>query len=215
MGNDGRILNTDSRCVALLRGVNVGGRQRVPMADLLHMTEETGGLLPVVLQREGQGRLYYRLGVSWAPAGDDLPARDQGLALTRVLRDRRGPLRGDLPAGEPIALDLELRAQRRVPYLVVDVPIPAGLEPVQLDLGQGRRAAAPLTGVDGHWFNHEELRRDRVVLFADELPPGTHRHTIHLRSTTRGRYAFPPARAEAMYIPELYGRSSGALVDVQ
>ena len=34
MGNDGRILNTNSRCVALLRGVNVGGRQRVPMADL-------------------------------------------------------------------------------------------------------------------------------------------------------------------------------------
>lgn len=34
MGNDGRIFNTGSRCVALLRGVNVGGRQRVPMADL-------------------------------------------------------------------------------------------------------------------------------------------------------------------------------------
>ena len=40
------------------------------------------------------------------------------------------------------------------------------------------------------------------------------RRAADLRATTRGRYAFPPARAEAMYIPELYGRSAGAVVDV-
>ena len=52
-------------------------------------------------------------------------------------------------------------------------------------------------------------------MFADDLPPGTHHHTIHLRATSRGTYAFPPAQAEAMYIPEIYGRTTGTTLTVR
>ena len=42
-----------------------------PVADRTH----------VVLQREGQGRAYYRVGVQWTPI--DAPARAQGVSVSR------------------------------------------------------------------------------------------------------------------------------------
>ena len=91
---------------------------------------------------------------------------------------------------------------------MVNVPVPAGLEPVQENLGKGHSASA-MAGEGGYWISYQEKRRDRVLLFADVLAPGRHSHTIQLRATTPGRYALPPARAEAMYTPEVYGRSEG------
>jgi hypothetical protein len=78
-----------------------------------------------------------------------------------------------------------------------------------------RAAAPPCSRGRGWWVSHEEQRPDRVVVFADDLPPGTHHHTIDLRSTSRGRFSFPPALAEAMYMPEVHGRTVGAALEVR
>jgi uncharacterized protein YfaS (alpha-2-macroglobulin family) len=172
-------------------------------------------LLPVVLQRSGQGRLYYRLGAEWAPSAQaELPARSQGFTLTRTLRTAAGAASLEVPAGEPIAMDITIRGDARVRYVVIDIPLPAGLEGVSRTLGKGRRAAV-LAGHRGGWVSHEEQRPDRVVVFADDLGPGTHHHTIDLRSTSRGQFSFPPATAEAMYMPEVHGRTAGAALDVR
>jgi alpha-2-macroglobulin len=53
-----------------------------------------------------------------------------------------------------------------------------------------------------------------VVLFADDLSPGDHVHTAFLRATTPGEYRVPPAVAEAMYAPEVYGRSTATAVKI-
>jgi alpha-2-macroglobulin len=186
------------------------------MVRLVGLSQGTGATdpLPVVLQRQGTGRLYYRLGAEWAPAAADLPARAQGLTVARALRTRAGPARDAVTAGEPAALDITVTSDTRVRYVVVDVPLPAGLEAVSRTLGSGRRAAV-LSGHRGWWVTHEEQRPGRVVVFADDLPPGTHVHTIDLRATTRGSYAFPPTHAEAMYMPEVYGRTIGGALEVR
>ena len=188
------------------------------MATIIGMSQKPGQaatpLLPVVLQRQGQGRLYYRLGAEWAPAQTDLPARAQGFTVARRLRTSDGAATDQVPAGEPIAMDITITSETRVRYVVLDVPLPAGLEGVSRTLGLGRRAAT-LGGQRGWWVSHEEQRPDRVVVFADDLPPGTHHHTIDLRSTSRGRFGFPPAVAEAMYMPEVYGRTVGATLEVR
>jgi hypothetical protein len=85
---------------------------------------------------------------------------------------------------------------------------------VSRTLGQGRKAAV-LGGRRGWWATHEEQRADRVVVFADDLQPGTHHHTIDLRATTRGKFSFPPVHAEAMYMPEVYGRTAGTTLEVR
>lgn len=199
---------------AALRGRDAATTLHAPMSDLLARTT-TDDLLPLVLQRQGTGPLHYRLALDWAPGGDP-PARDRGLAISRHIRQGDEPLAADdfIAVGNAVAVDLELRTHQRVRYVAVDVPIPAGLEPVQLTLGKGQTAATG-TGTTGRWFTRQELRRDRVLLFIDDLPPGLHRHTIHLRATSRGHYTFPPAHAEAMYIPELQGRSRATKLEVR
>ncbi len=172
-------------------------------------------LLNVILERRGQGRLYYRIGAEWAPRGPNLPARSQGLEIRRTLRSRDGAISvGEaLVPGEGIAMDIWIHADNRTPYVAIDVPIPAGLEAVQRHLGKGQ-SAMTLHGIRGSWVDHEEQRRDRVVIFADDLQPGDHMHTVNLRATTPGSYTMPPASAEAMYMPEIYGRSSSTAVVV-
>jgi uncharacterized protein YfaS (alpha-2-macroglobulin family) len=187
----------------------------ISMAKILNLPRTPGEqLLPVILQRQGQGRLYYRLGAEWAPSQADLPAREQGFSITRTLRTTRGAATTNVAAGEPIAMDITLTSHTRVRYVVLDLPLPAGLEGVSRTLGRGRGAAV-LGGSRGWWVSHEEQRPDRVVVFADDLPPGTHHHTVDLRSTSRGAFSFPPALVEAMYMPEVYGRSAGARLTVR
>ncbi|MBL9102380.1 MAG: hypothetical protein JNL82_15550 [Myxococcales bacterium] len=185
------------------------------MVELVGLATPEQQALDVVLQREGAGRLYYRLGAEWAPVQRDLPARSQGLEVSRTLRVKEGSVTaGSVTAGEPVAMDITIKTDVRVRYVAIDVPLPAGLEGVSRTLGQGRKAAV-LGGRRGWWATHEEQRADRVVVFADDLQPGTHHHTIDLRATTRGKFSFPPIHAEAMYMPEVYGRTAGTTLEVR
>ena len=141
----------------------------ISMAKILNLPQTPGQqLLPVILQRQGQGRLYYRLGAEWAPSNQaDLPAREQGLRITRALRSSTGTATTSVAAGEPIAMDITLESHTRVRYVVLDLPLPAGLEGVSRSLGKGRGASV-LAGGRGWWVSHEELRPDRVVVYADD-----------------------------------------------
>ncbi len=181
----------------------------VPMAQLLPLPQPVS----VVLQRQGEGRLYYRLGTEWQELGETLPPRDQGLAIERKVRLRRGGGSVSIPVGEAVTFDLTLRNRAPLSYVAIEVPVPAGLEPVLDNLGKGHGASS----LDSEGFqltSHEERHPDRVLLFIDQLSAGEHRHTVQLRAITPGEYALPPARAQAMYMPEIYGRTTGARLTV-
>jgi uncharacterized protein YfaS (alpha-2-macroglobulin family) len=191
-------------------------RRRLSMAELQARTPAQGPpILPVTLQREGQGRAYYRLALSYAPAGDNLPSQARGLEITRTLRGAQGPLSPDsaLVPGELYALDVTVRARSRVRYVAVDVPLPPGLEAINMRLGGPK--VLPMSGHRAPNLSHEELRKDRALLFTDDLQPGDFTHTIYLRATTPGIYAFPPSRAEAMYTPEVFGRTPSAQITIK
>jgi uncharacterized protein YfaS (alpha-2-macroglobulin family) len=63
----------------------------------------------------------------------------------------------------------------------------------------------------GWWspFDHREIRDDRVVYAATMLWPGTYTASYVARATTPGTFIKPPAHAEEMYNPAVYGRSDG------
>jgi len=63
-------------------------------------------------------------------------------------------------------------------------------------------------------FVFEEKRDDRLVVFADRLPPGMHVVSFVARATTPGEFLLAPAHAEEMYAPETFGRSDAGVFKV-
>ena len=56
------------------------------------------------------------------------------------------------------------------------------------------------------------MRDERVEAFATLLWEGTHEYTYTARATTLGRFYVPPTKAEEMYSPEVFGRTSSCVV---
>lgn len=205
-----------------LEAIEQHGRDPAPRERTVTMAELLGPLgsdrtATVVLDREGEGAAYWRLGMEWAAAGP-APARSQGLSLGRRLLDADGePVDPrSLRAGRRYLLELVLDTEVPQPYVAVELPLPAGLEAIDASLGAGGRARVAMPGdsTEDPWVDHQELHRDRVLVFVDELGSGRHVHTIPVLATTPGSYVLPAAVAEAMYSPEIRARTTATRVRV-
>ena len=67
----------------------------------------------------------------------------------------------------------------------------------------------------GPWYEHQNMRDERAEAFASLLWEGVHQYSYVARATTPGTFVVPPAKAEEMYSPEVFGRSSGDRVIVE
>jgi uncharacterized protein YfaS (alpha-2-macroglobulin family) len=198
----------------------------VPMAALLDAKPTS-----VTVARTGQGRAYYRLGLRYAPTSLDLAPRDAGFAVTRRYAavddptDVRTELDGTvvIRAGARVRVTLEMVADARRYHVALVDPLPAGLEVLDPGLPTtGTLPPAPETDPAerrswwwGPWYDHENLRDERVEAFARELPAGVWTYAYVARATTPGVFVVPPARAEEMYAPETSGRTGSARVRVE
>ena len=59
-----------------------------------------------------------------------------------------------------------------------------------------------------NWFEHQNLRDERAEAFQSLLWEGKYEYKYIARATTKGSFVVPPAKAEEMYSPEVFGRSS-------
>ena len=192
----------------------------VPMSEL-------NGNPAVVLQKSGTGRLYYRLGLRYAPSSLAVDARDEGFVVDRryeavgdpgdVSRDADGVWH--IKPGAMVRVRLTMVADTNHTNMALVDALPAGLEALNPALAASPRPPAekpsadrgakqPPTWYGSTWFDHENLRDDRVEAFSAYLYGGTYDYTYVARATTLGEFVVPPARAEEIYAPEVFGRSS-------
>jgi uncharacterized protein YfaS (alpha-2-macroglobulin family) len=194
----------------------------VPMDQL---TQDT----TVVVQREGTGRLYYRLGLRYAPDDLQLDARDEGFVVDRVYEavDDPGDVTRDadgtwhIRAGAKVRVRLTMVADARRTHVALVDPLPAGLEPVNPALQVSQTTPPEDTGADAkpwcwcwQWFEHQNMRDDRVEAFTSYLAGGTYEYTYIARATTPGEFVVPPAKAEELYATEVFGRSASTTLVV-
>lgn len=188
------------------------------------------GPLPLQLRRDGKaGRLYYTALLRTAPKALPVDALERGLHVQRGFEPwAGGGAVRSARAGEVLRARLRVSTPQERRFVVVEVPLPSGLEAVDTSLATtsklpgGARRGEEAGEADGEtpapyfWtpFNHVEVRDDRVLLFADWLPAGSHAFTLAVRATTPGRFLMAPARAEEMYSPEVFGRSDAGEFDV-
>jgi uncharacterized protein YfaS (alpha-2-macroglobulin family) len=172
----------------------------------------------LVLQRDGSGRMHYTLRLTYAQKTLPDAALDRGLFVERAYtcfdpvalaqgKAMPQPCEHAKPADYVrVTLRVAVPATRR--FVVIEDPLPAGLEPVSFGLqteAQGARDA--LSAAMGP-YDHEELRDDRAVFFVTQLEPGFYEYSYLARATTQGTFVVPPARVSEMYHPETFGRTA-------
>lgn len=204
--------------------------QRVSMAEL----GKGNGSLSFEAE---QGTLLYDARLHYVPLKPPETAIDAGFGVERqftpvaldgtemgagAMTSGAAPCQLRTSRGQILIGEVSVVVPRPREYVVVDAPLPAGFEPV--DIGQ-RSGAAWLKRLDrveafgpeqGRMLDvHRDLRDDRVVFMVDHLPIGLYRFRYLARAVTKGQFALPPARVEAMYAPEHLGTTTFCTVEVQ
>ncbi|WP_373048020.1 MG2 domain-containing protein [Vulgatibacter sp.] len=227
---------------ALVSQAFEGRSMRIEKAELPMSRLGGGGAL--TFRKEGEGVLYYAARLRYAPEEMPTRPLDRGLTVQRWFEPYEGGGQAKrFYAGELVRVRVRIASNQQRHYAAIEVPLPAGLEAVDTSLastaalprtqeeegpGEGYEyeSAEDLYGDRppedfGPWaerfyspWSHTEIRDDRVLLFADQLPPGVHVASFVARATTPGRFVLPPVHAEEMYAPEVFGRSDGGLLEV-
>jgi len=203
------------RRVVNRRNLAVPGRFVVSLSELppaaQHVVEIVREVGP---GQSGQGSLYYSLSLRrYRPVEEARPS-SRGLEVHRRYVPR-GKVRPTHQAriGDVIEVHLEIKVGQPVNYLVVEDPLPAGLEPIDTSLQTTGRSYR--TGQQKSEWVHIELRDEKVVLFATYLRPGTYTYTYLARATTAGTFHALPMQAYPMYDPDVWGRGSGDVFTVK
>ncbi|HEX6559756.1 MAG TPA: alpha-2-macroglobulin family protein [Longimicrobiales bacterium] len=180
--------------------------------------------------------VYYYLTIREVPRDRPVRPVDHGISVERWYErvdNTHTPL-VRVNAGDLVRVRLRVTVPSDRQFVVLDDPLPAGLEAIDLSLRTVQppstfgipenRDSAPVSDAEsedawyfGSWdsgiwsaFDHKELRDDRVVYAATFLWKGTYTATYLARATTPGTFIVPPAHAEEMYNPAVNGRTGGS-----
>ncbi|NJN32133.1 MAG: alpha-2-macroglobulin family protein, partial [Synechococcales cyanobacterium RM1_1_8] len=195
----------------------------IPMADL-----PQGESKLTLNKSPGPGLLHYLTAYRYRPSGN-LPGRLQGLRITRSIRPANGKdgeallyqqglkaseERLELKAGEVFDIGLEMITDHPVNHVVITDPLPAGLEAVDTSFQTSYPAA--LEAQQDSWeIGYQELGRDRILAYADQLDAGVYELHYLARSVTPGTFLWPGAEVQLEHGPEEFGRAAAAVLAVQ
>lgn len=102
-----------------------------------------------------------------------------------------------LKSGDLVEIELEIDSKNDYEYLMFEDLKASGFEPVEVRSGyNGNDLGA-----------YVEFRDERVVFFVRQLMRGKHSVSYRLRAEIPGKFSALPARASAMYSPELKANS--------
>jgi hypothetical protein len=202
-------------------------RLNVPMRFIADIK----GQQDLTLAKDGPGRLYYRIGMQYAPVNLKLSPADYGFAVERVYEavDDPGDVKRDadgtwhIKSGSRVRVRLTMTTTSRRYHVALVDPMPAGLEAMNPELAVTGSIPTDKKDEDRtrgwwwyeHWFQHQNMRDERVEAFTSFLWEGVYNYSYVARATTPGAFVVPPPKAEEMYSPETYGRGATDRVVVE
>ncbi len=220
------LLGTTSAFETVFSGRSLAAQStQIPMSKLSSMLNAQAvatpaGLVPLSVKATGTGTLFWNARLRYEPTTKTLKAIDSGFAVERTYLPYVGTENRTIngvstfAAGDLVRVSLNIRTQQNRRNVVIDDPIPAGLEPLDARLSSTSQTevSAGAAVADGASFgiDHVEVQDNRVLLFATGLKPGTFSYTYVARATTPGTFIAAPTQAEEMYRPEIFGRTSTA-----
>lgn len=221
------------------KGRSVDSNQlNIPMSYLVGQ----GGSSNLILDRQGAGRLYYRIGMQYAPKNLKLEPADYGFTVLRKYEavDSADDVKQNpdgswtVRSGARVRVRLTMIAQSRRYHVALVDNLPAGLEilnpglatteALPPDTGGGNTGVAEIGSRAlgrnyywwrANWFEHQNFRDERAEAFSSLLWEGVYNYTYVTRATTPGQFVVPPAKAEEMYAPETFGRTGTDFLRVE
>jgi uncharacterized protein YfaS (alpha-2-macroglobulin family) len=175
---------------------------------------------------DGPGNLYYTAHLQASLPVEQVHALDRGIIISRRYydpADRETPI-SEIEQGQTFLARLTVVVPNSLHYVIIEDFLPAGLEAVDTSLKTSQQVSAPqrydwddyfAQGWGWWYFDHVELRDEKVVLSANYLPQGTYEYVYLVRASMPGEYRVIPPTAQEFYFPEVYGRGNGALFVVR
>jgi uncharacterized protein YfaS (alpha-2-macroglobulin family) len=198
---------------------------KVQVADLL--TDQINRL--AFARSEGTGNLYYTAHLNVSLPVEEIKSLDQGIIVSRsyyrLSEDGKvGDPVSEAKQGEQLLVRLTIVAPNALHYVMIEDPLPAGLEAVDQSLATSPQSIEVPQAYSyndmiwrgwGWWyFSHVQYRDEKVVLSASYLPAGAYVYTYLVRAGTVGAFRVIPTTAQEFYFPEVYGRGEGTLFTV-
>lgn len=195
----------------------------IPMKSVIKKSSQKDAA-SLVIQKDGPGRLYYRIGMSYALKSLKVDAADYGFTVERQYEAVDDPedvtQRADdtwkVKLGSRVRVRLTMVAPARRHHVALVDPLPAGLEPLNAALAvtedipndpSAQKPNRPYWWWYRPWYSHQNLRDERAEAFAPLVGAGVHEYSYVTRATTPGEFVVPPTKAEEMYSPETFGRT--------
>jgi uncharacterized protein YfaS (alpha-2-macroglobulin family) len=176
-------------------------------------------VLPLRIEQEGTGRLYYTASLKYGIPTELAAARDEGLSVFTETFDSAGnPVTGGvLVPGKTYTRKVTVSSPRDRTHVALRSPIPSGAEIV--DAAFVTSSTVPPRENDNereNWRNRQAppvrfIMDDEAVFHWDFFPAGKKEVEFRFRAVMSGIYPTPPAQAECMYEEEMFGRGSGEL----
>ena len=221
--------------------VSFSERSSSPVILQRPMSEGDPGLAASVhIDKSGDGTLYYANRLGYQPLEASATRVDAGIDIRREYSVERGgefvilqsPMQ--IRRGELVKVDLFVSVAAARYFVVVDDPVPGGLEPLNTDLATASEtdaAKAAAEPTEGSWFHqfddwrtynasyyrdfyHRELRHDAVRFYSDYLRPGRYHLSYVAQAIAEGEFAVQPSHSEEMYEPDIFGKSMPARLTV-
>jgi len=206
----------------------------IPMS---YLTKQDNNL-NLILQKKGPGRLYYRIGMKYAPKDLKLNPADYGFTVLRKYEavDSPDDVRQNpdgswtIKLGARVRVHLTLVAPSRRYHVALVDPLPAGLEILNPELAVTEKLPEKQDTIvfdyasrsfafgfwwRRNWFEHQNFRDERAEAFSSLLWGGVYEFSYYARATTPGEFIVPPTKAEEMYSPETFGRSGSDFVKIE
>ncbi len=193
--------------------------------------DDPGRKAKLTINKQGEGRLYYSARIAYDLKQDNAARINSGIEIRReysVERNGKFELLDSpmaIKRGELVKVDLFVSLPTARHFVVVNDPIPGGLEPVNTQLATASQVDADkarFKAAEGSWFYqysdwsyygryfwsfyHKELRHDSARFYADYLPAGHYRLSYSAQAIAEGKFTVMPVMAEEMYDPDVYGK---------
>jgi alpha-2-macroglobulin len=181
------------------------------------------GASSVRIVKRGGGSLYWSAtAVYYDPEAAEARTGSRRLAVARsysrlttakradgTLYYREQPLNGPVAPGDVLRVHLTIAGSAEWKYLVLEDPLPAGVEAIQDRTGYDFDA-------DYEWYGgpRVEFRDSRTVFFQPDMLAGRYEFSYLVKAISSGDFRAAPAQIAPMYVPSVNASSTPQMLSV-